>query len=720
MKDDQKQTNVSKRIVIPTLRYLDKTVGPEITDKILLELGHPRVFFEDENGYMSIEVVDELFNIASKHTGDPDFAYTMGRNLIVASNKAQLFFMAAFASPQMLYKHLDKIENRLVQTTKVKVDSLDRNRFRMTVSFENGYKEPYSACRNRHGTYESIPTMFGMPHARVVHSHCAFRGDPHCVYEVTIPDTRDQLQQIISVLATLLSCLTVGAGIILKEHWIAVAGTFSLNLSLIYLLFKIRNQLNSLTRWKERSKLALEAQTVNLTEQNAMAQRLNELAFEMNSHIDISEISTKAAESMVKLFNFEGCIVWLINSASIMYCSGSYGFNQLIVDLLQTIRYNVSDGLKKETSFIYRVIELQQTLIINDPLKETQDFLFSTRNLVQQLKPSSLVVAPLKNEKETFGMIIGVHLLGYKVSYEDKLFFESAAPIISNSLFNARMQLLMNERISQRESQISKRTKELVAAREMVIQSELNAAMGELAFNIVYELETPFHFIADYINRTRTKVEQLQTQFQTGQIESIQNTSEDEFSPQRLETILQTASSILNNSQKDLQQLENRISTFKRLLQTESDENNIYCLEEIVTTVVEIINPELLQGKDLTLSIPKGLHPKIHRSDLIQVLLSLLTNALESLDKDYGSVKIEAFKQNSNIIINISDTGHGIPHEIRYDLMKPFFTTKNRSFHYGLGLTLARELIIKNSGKISFLSDYGQGSLFSIFLPEGT
>ncbi|RKY30819.1 MAG: PAS domain-containing sensor histidine kinase, partial [Candidatus Omnitrophota bacterium] len=68
-----------------------------------------------------------------------------------------------------------------------------------------------------------------------------------------------------------------------------------------------------------------------------------------------------------------------------------------------------------------------------------------------------------------------------------------------------------------------------------------------------------------------------------------------------------------------------------------------------------------------------------------------------------------------NVIIKISDTGKGIPPEIINDIFKPFYTTKPDGS--GIGLSLVKEFVKANSGKIDVKSEVNKGTEFTITFP---
>ncbi len=103
---------------------------------------------------------------------------------------------------------------------------------------------------------------------------------------------------------------------------------------------------------------------------------------------------------------------------------------------------------------------------------------------------------------------------------------------------------------------------------------------------------------------------------------------------------------------------------------------------------------------------------------LRQVLDNVLSNALEALDSG-GTVDLKVHTQNGLATVECTDTGHGIPEEIRERVFDPFFTTRAKGT--GLGLSIAYEIVQAHGGRIAISSASPEGTIVSVHLPiEGS
>jgi signal transduction histidine kinase len=94
--------------------------------------------------------------------------------------------------------------------------------------------------------------------------------------------------------------------------------------------------------------------------------------------------------------------------------------------------------------------------------------------------------------------------------------------------------------------------------------------------------------------------------------------------------------------------------------------------------------------------------------------LNLVRNAAEAMPEG-GRIDIQARAHASEVEIAVSDTGMGIPEDIRDKIFDPFFTTKDGGT--GLGLAIARQIAVDHGGSLKCESGSGIGTTFRLSLP---
>lgn len=100
-----------------------------------------------------------------------------------------------------------------------------------------------------------------------------------------------------------------------------------------------------------------------------------------------------------------------------------------------------------------------------------------------------------------------------------------------------------------------------------------------------------------------------------------------------------------------------------------------------------------------------------------QVFINLVMNALHAMS-DGGLLRIGLAPERQMVKLTVSDSGHGIPHDVVKHIFDPFFTTKEFGKGTGLGLTVVKGIIEEHQGSIAVESKEGKGTTFTMLLPQ--
>jgi signal transduction histidine kinase len=124
-------------------------------------------------------------------------------------------------------------------------------------------------------------------------------------------------------------------------------------------------------------------------------------------------------------------------------------------------------------------------------------------------------------------------------------------------------------------------------------------------------------------------------------------------------------------------------------------------------------------GVEVELRLEPNLKP-LHGDDrqLQQVLLNLIVNAEHAMAQaSHRSLKLRTMNDGPRIVIEVSDSGVGMPPELQARIFEPFFTTKGEGKGTGLGLSVSYGIVHTHGGTLQVESIPGGGSTFRIVLP---
>ena len=138
-------------------------------------------------------------------------------------------------------------------------------------------------------------------------------------------------------------------------------------------------------------------------------------------------------------------------------------------------------------------------------------------------------------------------------------------------------------------------------------------------------------------------------------------------------------------------------------------------LAEGIETILTLYQNQLKKGVEVIRNYAELPPVLCYPDELNQVWTNLLHNALQAMDYQ-GTLTIDVMPIDQQAKISITDSGSGIPEEIKSKIFEPFFTTKPPGEGSGLGLDIVKKIIEKHHGKITVESQPGQ-TTFNVFIP---
>src|ERR1035441_5863493 len=139
-------------------------------------------------------------------------------------------------------------------------------------------------------------------------------------------------------------------------------------------------------------------------------------------------------------------------------------------------------------------------------------------------------------------------------------------------------------------------------------------------------------------------------------------------------------------------------------------------LQELVREIVELARPQT-DAANIRVSVQEeadGVEVRVDRDLLKQAVLNVVVNAMQAMPEG-GELRFESSASKDNAELRISDTGPGIPPELRDKIFRLYFSTKSEGS--GIGLAMTFRIVQIHDGTIDFTSEPGKGTTFLICLP---
>jgi len=233
---------------------------------------------------------------------------------------------------------------------------------------------------------------------------------------------------------------------------------------------------------------------------------------------------------------------------------------------------------------------------------------------------------------------------------------------------------------------------------EQVIEAGKLASVGELAAGIAHEINNPVAIMVE----------------EAGWIQDLLDEGLDKDDNER-ET--QRALAQIRSQGVRCREITHKLLSFARKIDPTVEQVS---LNEMIRDMAEFCEQRAKYANVIIeTSLADGL-PELEASssELQQVFLNLINNAIDAMDPGGGNLDIISRQEDGRVVVSISDTGCGIPQANLSRIFDPFFTTKPVGKGTGLGLSIIYGIINKMDGEISVKSVVDQGTTFSIRLPS--
>lgn len=256
----------------------------------------------------------------------------------------------------------------------------------------------------------------------------------------------------------------------------------------------------------------------------------------------------------------------------------------------------------------------------------------------------------------------------------------------------------LEERVEERTRELELQMIEREQAENTARAAQRLADIGLLTTGVAHELNSPLQAIL-------SNTEMAQLRLQKGEV----------VDPASLESTLQ-------NIRSDVLRCSNIVRSLQSYAHQPASNLQPTELGELIPATLDKIAHEFSGRSDIHIisRVQKDIPSLCCEPDQIQrVLINLLINARDALPEG-GEIRltVDFNRAKNQFSIQVQDNGIGIPADLKNEIFKPFFTTKDVGKGTGLGLYLVSGIIEAHGGEISFSTSPGEGTTFLVLLPE--
>ncbi len=225
---------------------------------------------------------------------------------------------------------------------------------------------------------------------------------------------------------------------------------------------------------------------------------------------------------------------------------------------------------------------------------------------------------------------------------------------------------------------------ELKQLQKKLVITEKMAALGEVAAKVAHEIRNPLVSVGGFAKRLEAKLD--------GNLKEYAGIIVKEVS--RLEEILREILGFVKEVRlaKESVNLTSLIEDIIRLMGSEIEERGVNLQKEYQQVPAIFVDPNRVK----------------------EAIVNIITNAVQSLTGT-GTLTVKTYRQDDEAVLEVQDTGRGIPTSDLSSIFNPFFTTKTSGT--GLGLAITNRIIQEHNGRIEVESEVGRGTVFRIYFP---
>lgn len=320
------------------------------------------------------------------------------------------------------------------------------------------------------------------------------------------------------------------------------------------------------------------------------------------------------------------------------------------------------------------------------------------------------LIVPLRVEDGLVGLLaLGPKRLGAYGLHDLRLLrtlANQAAIALRNAASYAALHELthtLEQRVADRTRDLSRSHEALLAAQAQVARAEKLASLGRLVAGIAHEINNPVAFVNASVDLIHTTALEL---CEDGKGSTAAETAE------RLGVLAQNAR-ICRDSAARAARVVRELMAFARAPQDGYSPTDVHAGLE---RALELLRGEWRDRISIEREYGDIPHPVCNAGHLDQVLLNLLTNAVQAV-VGKGRIRLRTYAERGSVFIEVRDTGAGIAPEVLERIFEPFFSTKPVGQGTGLGLAIAHSLVARHGGEIFVRSAPAAGATFTVRLP---
>lgn len=274
------------------------------------------------------------------------------------------------------------------------------------------------------------------------------------------------------------------------------------------------------------------------------------------------------------------------------------------------------------------------------------------------------------------------------------------------------------------ERQVEKRTAELKTAYAHMLQQEKLASVGQLAAGMAHEINNPNGFVLSNLNTFRKYITRFREMLEFYNLlttrditlENLRRLSRERWKELKLDFIFLDVEELLKQSMEGAERIKKIVADLKSFAHIDEAPDADVDLNVELERTMSVLAPSIPADAMVERCLAPLPRISCNPGLICQALLNIIQNSLSSRETGL-CLRLATALEGGSVVVTIGDNGCGIPPEHLGRVFDPFFTTQDVGKGTGMGLTVAREIIMSYGGTIAIDSREGAGTTVIIRLP---
>ena len=290
----------------------------------------------------------------------------------------------------------------------------------------------------------------------------------------------------------------------------------------------------------------------------------------------------------------------------------------------------------------------------------------------------------------------------------------------------------LEQRVTERTAELRSALERLRESEAQLVQTEKMSSLGQLVAGVAHEINTPLAYVKNSVANVSDRLVDLEQAIAQSEqllallrspapdaaaLEACFSSLGERLEQLAREGVLHDLEVLTRDGLHGIEQIADLVTNLRNFSRLDRSRVASYNVNESVRGTLLIARP-LLRNVEVDKRLGEIPSITCSPSQVNQVLLNLVTNAAQAIDKPQGCITVTTRCEGAaQVAIEVADNGRGMAPEIQSRIFDPFFTTKDVGKGTGLGLSIAYKIVASHGGRIDVRSEPGRGSTFTVILP---